>query len=244
VMGAGNSAKAPMKFCEVCEDARFDYQAKGSAATSPQQRNFPAFDSSDTSLFAAVSASSAFLGEFVSVDWWNTYFQDLLAQSIAEFIQLPGLNPEFVQWLENGLLNLLHAQLPVWAASASNGVESFTKATGLLKLLQKSNGQPANLSLPELAKDGLFGLVDGALTDNTAIGHALAAGLDEVICIMDGIDDLWDLMGGVPSHMDILQVPILGSLINTCPFCYANFQLFAESSEEMGRSSGTQIRSS
>ena len=75
---------------------------------------------------------------------------------------------------------------------------------------------------------GFFGIADGGVGDNSGIGHSLAAGADEIIVFADMPTSV-SQTGKQKGSRQIFDVP----LVDLCPLCYANFQLFEESKEEI-----------
>ena len=229
VLGAGAGQPSPMKFCEKeCENLQLHYQAIGETAVAEKEGNYAFFATSNTSLFSAVSGSSAFAGFTVILD---VILPSMVAAIMAAVKKLKVVLPSaLAEKIQEGVSNLLHAKLAVWSESAKNGVLAFQEASATLREITKSQGHPPNLSLESVAERGLMALVDGGMTDNTGIGHALASGRDEVICFEPKIGDVWQLMGGMKDYVDIFSLP---DVINPCPMCFAAFQLFKENYKDV-----------
>ena len=229
VLGAGAGQPAPMKFCEnECENLQLHYQAIGETAVAEKEGNYDFFATSNTSLFSAVSGSSAFVGFTVILD---RILPSIITAIMAAVKKLKVVLPSgLAEKIQQGVSNILHAKLAVWSQSAKNGVLAFQEASATLKEITKSQGHPPDLSLDSVAEQGLMALVDGAMTDNTGIGHALASGQNEIICFEPDLGNVWQLMGGMKDYVDLFTLP---DVINPCPMCFAAFQLFKENYKEV-----------
>ncbi|OLP85607.1 hypothetical protein AK812_SmicGene33385 [Symbiodinium microadriaticum] len=229
VLGAGAGQPAPMKFCEnECENLQLHYQAIGETAVAEKEGSYDFFATSNTSLFSAVSGSSAFAGFTVILD---RILPSIITAIMAAVKKLKVVLPSgLAEKIQQGVSNILHAKLAVWSESAKNGVLAFQEASATLKEITKSQGHPPDLSLDSVAEQGLMALVDGGMTDNTGIGHALASGQNEIICFEPDLGSVWQLMGGMKDYVDLFTLP---DVINPCPMCFAAFQLFKENYKEV-----------
>lgn len=243
VLGAGG--KAPMEFCvQDCQDRMFEYTANNESSLS-QERNGASFATSDTSLFSAVSASSAAMGFAVTLSNLkmlaiggavNTGIMNSVKKVKSIIDRVPGLS-----WLiEHGIANILSAQykLAVWSETAADGVKAFQEAAATVKAITDEHGNPPLLSAQSLADKELIAQVDGGLADNTGIGHALAAGRSEIICFVPLIDFFWLLFDRTADYMNFMHeawpLPdFVENHFNQCPLCYASFKLFQETEQQV-----------
>jgi len=77
---------------------------------------------------------------------------------------------------------LMDAEPTPWIASAPHGV-AFRVGDDLVHDIPKV--RPSNKTLAVLADNVVHGVIDGAYSDNTGIGHAVAAGANEVVVFLN-----------------------------------------------------------
>jgi len=78
---------------------------------------------------------------------------------------------------------LIHADVTPWVSAAADGA-AFTSAQDLVHELSKPFGI-SQASIEDLALHAVHGVIDGGFSDGTGIAHAVAAGSDEVLAIMN-----------------------------------------------------------
>jgi len=84
---------------------------------------------------------------------------------------------------------------------------------------------PTQEDLDGIAAQSVLSVIDGGYTDNTGIGHAVAAGANEVVAWLDTISSLWALFGGYPRVEPLFNTTVMP---DTCPLCFNNYQVFED----------------
>jgi hypothetical protein len=94
------------------------------------------------------------------------------------------------------------ADMTPWISTAPFG-QAFDVANTLIKQLEYNESHRligiSNKSVDDFAKAAVHGVIDGGYSDNTGIAHAVAAGADEVVVVVNsaasGMASLPDVMG-------------------------------------------------
>ncbi|CAE7367247.1 unnamed protein product [Symbiodinium sp. CCMP2592] len=219
-------------FCHDCQDLEIRYtgvtRTKGDPSATSRKGDLYAFGTG-TPVIQAVAASSAFLGPLSAIPLNKEGFAENIARAVKGFLEgFKGIPDWFADFLSKGLQNALDINWIVWAQSADSDKASFQDAVKALRFLDKSGGEVGQQELDMLAKKSFFGIADGGVGDNSGIGHSLAAGADEIIVFADMPTSV-SQTGKQKGSRQIFDVP----LVDLCPLCYANFQLFEESKEEI-----------
>lgn len=224
-MGSGPNQQPPMSFCHSCDGLEVTY--KSTVDPRGASRMVDSFHyNSNTPLVGAVAAGSAFLGELVVLPFFDAQYFKLAAEKIADLVEkIPFVGGRFRNWLETKLFDALMTQFPVWGLTASNVSTSFQEGASLVRHLAETGGKLSEQAFESLAQRRLLAFADGGLVDNSAIGNAVATGANDILHITySGLDNLERLLAKVKTDRQILNLLHL----NFCPFCYANFQVFAE----------------
>ena len=218
-------------FCHDCSDLEFHYsgvtRTKGDPwAASP--KGLYAFGT-ETPVIQAVAASSAFLGPLSAIPLNKQGFAEQIARAVKGFLDsFEGIPPWFADFLSQGLQNALNINWIVWAQKAESDKAAFQDAVKVIKFLYNSGGDIGQEELDRLAEKSFFGIADGGVGDNSGIGHSLVSGADEIVVFADMPTSV-SQTGKQEGSRQIFDVPF----VDLCPLCYANFQLFEESKEEI-----------
>jgi len=94
------------------------------------------------------------------------------------------------------------ADMTPWISTAPNG-QAFDRANTLIKQLEYNETHRligiSKKSVDDFAEAAVHGVIDGGYSDNTGVAHAVAAGADEVVLVVNsaatGIATLPDLIG-------------------------------------------------
>eukprot|EP00435_Cladocopium_sp_Y103_P035762 s931_g9.t1 len=239
-MGRGPNQPPPMSFCPSCNGLEVTYKSTVDPRGASKMADSFNYNS-NAPLVGSVAAGSAFLGELVVLPFFDAQYLKLAAEKIANLVEkIPFVGGRFRNWLENKLYDALMTQFPVWGLTASTASTSFQEGASLVRHLAETGGKLSEQAFESLAQRQLLAFADGGLSDNSAIGNAVATGLNDILHMTySGLDNLERLLAGVRTDNQILNLVHL----NFCPFCYANFQVFAEDVPTVRAMYPTQLKS-
>jgi len=215
-------------FCEGCRNMMVDYTdlKHGNTTSSPVGDLHPFTGS--TPVVKAVAASSAFLGDTLVLPFGQQGIAEQVAKAVEGFLsKWTGLPESFAHFLANDLQNILDTNWAVYTENSDNDAARFNNANAVLEFLKTSGGLISAEKLEEVAEDSFIALVDGGLSDATGVANAVYQGADEIVAFGFDLQNFKRLTESASKQ--IIQV----DFTDLCPFCYANFKVFAESPEEL-----------
>ena len=233
-MGGEKRQNVLAKACPSCDNMKLKLQYRLGDERLDSEVPSPTWHS-HTPLRAAVTATSAFLGEVMVLPFFDAKYLKLLSDKLAELLgKLPLVGEEIQNSLASNLFQLLSIDWTEWSMTASDAAVAFKQGDQLVQELKDNNGKLSQKAFTNLVDRRFLGMVDAGLTDNSAIGHALSSGAEEVIFFYqtkaDGsLKDLYRLLGGEKTDNQIIPV----SELNFCPFCFANFQVFQQTQSDV-----------
>ena len=224
VMGNGPNQPAPRTFCPSCDNMSVTYDSSTLGSTKTSISTFT-YDS-NTPMVAVMAAGSAFLGELITLRLFDAQDLMFVAKKLSYWIEeIPFVGKFFGTWLQSRLFDTLITQFPVFSMTAATSATTFREGAAFVRQLDLTAGKLSEEAFQSLAQRRLVAYADAGLSDNSAIGHAVASGLNNVVSMLyTGLSNLERLLGGMKSDSPLVNV--FG--LNFCPFCYSNFQVFAQ----------------
>jgi len=132
--------------------------------------------------------------------------RDLLIAGMTEFLR------KDVDW-----------QFSLWSTQTGKDGKTFLEGDQWWNAVQKAGGALTPENFTKLASSGLYSLVDGGYTDDTAVATAVAQGATEVTAFMDFEKTILTLFGTAPES----------TTMEICPGNAFSSQAFAESASSI-----------
>lgn len=196
ILGSGINASAPVPFCAAkqCDQMILTYQSGSGNKVGAQSlplRDIPAYslNAGSLPLSSVVGASSAAAGTLGQLQ--GTHLTNAVMESIRDTLTWTldelGVPLNVTNFLLQEVLSAAKSNWDLASTMLPDGA-AFRGGELLRQDLAVQGGPASKTLLADIAQESLHALVDGGITDNTGIGHAVAAGATEVIFFLRWLD--------------------------------------------------------